>query len=76
MIQCFHPIYFCLDVVPQQFSRQNSSSTKEAEEERRKSISDIPTNLPSVRELACKFLMKRSPEPMPRKSVKVSSDMF
>jgi hypothetical protein len=58
------------DVVPQQFSRQNSSS-KEDGDVTKKSITDLPSKLPSVKELAFKFLQKKSPEPMPRKSIKV-----
>jgi len=36
---------------------------------RRSSMSDIPSNLPSVKELATKFLKTKSPEPLPRKKV-------
>ena len=39
-------------------------------------INDLPSNLPSVKELAFKFLPKKSPEPMPRKSIKVINISF
>ena len=74
-------IFFFLDVVPQQFSRQSSVSKEEDDEKKKvvvvqatsdkEKVTDIPAVLPSVKELACKFLPKKSPEPMPRKSLKV-----
>ncbi len=77
----FQTIFFFLDVVPQQFSRQNSVSKEEDEEKKKvvvvqatsdkEKVNDLPAVLPSVKELACKFLPKKSPEPMPRKSLKV-----
>ena len=60
------------DVVPQIFSRQNS---KDEEKKKREKVNDIPSKLPSVKELASKFLLKKSPEPAPRTTVKVTNTM-